>query len=56
LVSAAFKLPTIKNIEAGPYVFFVGTIYEGIEKNENDCKFGINLLEYNGFNLQIKKE
>ena len=55
MVSAAFKLPTIKNIEAGPYVSFVGTIYEGIEKNENDCKFGINLLEYNGFNFANKE-
>jgi len=55
LVSAAFKLPNIKNIEAGPYVSFVGTIYEGIEKNENDCKFGINLLEYNGFNFANKE-
>jgi hypothetical protein len=56
LVSAAFKLPTSEKIEAGPYASFVGTIYEGIEKNENDCKFGVNLLEYNGFNFANKEK
>jgi hypothetical protein len=61
LVSAAFKLPTTKNNEfelfpAGPYASFVGTIYEGIEQSENDCKFGVNLLEYNNFSFANKEK
>jgi hypothetical protein len=60
LVSAAFKLPTLGNkdefLPAGPYASFVGTIYEGVEQNENDCKFGVNLLEYNNFNFANREK
>lgn len=60
MVSAAFKLPTTEGNDnffpAGPYASFVGTIYEGIEQNENDCKFGLSLLEYNSFSFANREK
>jgi len=53
-------LPTTENKDeffpAGPYTSFVRTIYEGVEQNENDCKFGINLLEYNNFSFANREK
>src|SRR6266540_1865522 len=61
LVSAAFKIPISENHEtdlfqAEPYISFVGRIYESVKQNENDCKFGVNLLEYNNFNFANKEK
>jgi hypothetical protein len=58
LVSAAFQLPPPENNDnlflTGPYASFVGKIYEAIEQNENDCKFGVTLSEYNNFSFGNK--
>ncbi|POG67867.1 hypothetical protein GLOIN_2v1481254 [Rhizophagus irregularis DAOM 181602=DAOM 197198] len=60
LVSAAFKLPQTGNYDDnllpyGPYASFVGKIYEAVVQHENDCKFGVNLLEYNNFSFGNKE-
>ena len=59
MVSAAFQLPLPENNEdkfflTSPYASFVGKIYEAVEQNENDCKFGVMLLEYNNFSFGNK--
>jgi hypothetical protein len=61
LVSAAFKIPVSENYnnnlyQTGPYGSFVGRICEQVEENENDCKFGVNLLEYNNFSFANKEK
>jgi hypothetical protein len=38
-----------------PYPSFVGRIYEDVKQNENDCKFGVTLLEYNNFSFGNKE-
>ena|SRR2546421_12807938 len=59
-ISAAFKISIPKNHNdlhpSGLYGSFVGRIYEGIEQNDNDCKFDINLLEYNSFSFANKEK
>ena len=35
----------------GPYASFVGRIYEEVEQNDDDCRFGVSLLEYNNFSF-----
>ena len=42
--------------QTGPYGSFVGRICEGVEENENDCKFSVNLLEYNNFSFANKEK
>lgn len=61
MVSAAFKLPipddSINELfPASPYASFVGRIYEAVEQYENDCKFGVTLLEYNNFSFASKSK
>ncbi|CAG8609985.1 1691_t:CDS:2 [Rhizophagus irregularis] len=58
LVSAAFKIPTSENHDNInlPYGSFVGRIYEEVEQNGSDCKFGVNLLEYNNFSFASKEK
>ena len=56
MVSAAFKVPVVENYKndsflSVPYASFVGRVSEAVVQNENDCKFGANLLEYNNFNF-----
>ena len=58
LISAVFKIEN-HNYDlylTGPYASFVGRIYEGVEQNENDCKFGVNLLKYNNFGFANKEK
>ncbi len=60
MVSAAFKIPHSETHEnnlfsTGPYASFVGRIYEEVEEQENDCKFGVNLFEYNNFSFANKE-
>ena len=61
LVFTAFKIPISENHETDlfqsePYISFVGRIYESVKQNENDCKFDVNLLEYNNFNFANKEK
>jgi len=60
LVSSAFQILSPQSYEkdsflTGPYASFVGKIYETVEQKDNDCKFGINLLEYNNFDFGNKE-
>src|SRR5437763_3739476 len=57
MILAAFKIEDYKLNEilsTSPYASFVGRIYEKPEEYENDCKFGVNLFEYNAFNFGNK--
>src|SRR6266498_2364160 len=56
MISAAYKIeiPDINEIElplTGPNVSFVGRISNKAEQINNDCRLGVDLLEYNNFNF-----
>ncbi|PKY57578.1 hypothetical protein RhiirA4_549707 [Rhizophagus irregularis] len=55
LVSSAFKIQNHDNTNL-PYGSFVGRICEEVEQDGNDCKFGVNLLEYNNFSFANKEK
>jgi hypothetical protein len=56
MVSTAFKIELTddKFPSTGPYISFVGKIYSGPKQDDNDCVFGINVVEYNNFNFTNK--
>ena len=61
LVYAAFQIPFSEDrenglIPIGPYGSFVGKINEAIEPKGDDCKFGVNLSEYNNFSFWKQRE
>ena len=61
MISAAYKIeiPDINEIElplTGPNVSFVGRISSKAEQIDDDCRFGIDLLEYNNFNFRNKEK
>jgi len=39
-----------------PHISFAGKDYARPEERENDCKFGVNLIEYNNFNFGNKEK
>ena len=59
LVSAVFQIPPPQSYERDsfltrPYASFIGKINEAIEQKDNDCKFGVSLMEYNNFDFANK--
>ena len=62
MISAAFKIESsspyheIQLPPSGPHISFAGRIYSKPEEQENDCKFGVYLIEYNNFNFGNKEK
>jgi hypothetical protein len=61
LISAAYKVPFSEDYKTNsfsisPYASFIGRVSEAVEQNENDCKFGTNLSEYNNFSFANREK
>ncbi len=64
MVSAAFKIENSDDIDineiklplTGPNISFVGRISSKAEQIDDDCRFGVDLLEYNNFNFGNKEK
>ena len=64
MISGAFKIDISKDVDineiklplTGPNISFVGRISSKAEQIDDDCRFSIDLLEYNNFNFGNKEK
>ena len=59
MISAAFKIEIPENYtlqQTGPHISFARKIYSKPEEIDNDCSFGVQLLEYNNFSFGNKEK